>query len=83
MVSPSWGIGNYLDPYAPVQYYSQADISEIITYAAERNIEVIPEIDMPGHATAANRAYPFLSGGGTKNIPILLFILLKIQHIHF
>ncbi|WP_454879263.1 beta-N-acetylhexosaminidase [Sphingobacterium detergens] len=67
------GIGNYLDPYAPVQYYSQADISEIITYAAERNIEVIPEIDMPGHATAANRAYPFLSGGGNEKHPDFTF----------
>ena len=67
------GIGNYLDPYAPVQYYGQADISEIITYAAERNIEVIPEIDMSGHATAANRAYPFLSGGGNEKHPDFTF----------
>lgn len=67
------GIGNYLDPYAPVQFYSQADMSEIITYAAERNIEVIPEIDMPGHATAANRAYPFLSGGGNEKHPDFTF----------
>ena len=34
---------------------------------------VIPEIDMPGHATAANRAYPFLSGGGTKDHPHFTF----------
>lgn len=67
------GIGNYLDPYASVQYYSQADINEIIAYAAERNIEVIPEIDMPGHATAANRAYPFLSGGGNEKHPDFTF----------
>lgn len=67
------GIGNYLDPYAAPQYYSQADISEIINYAAERNIEVVPEIDMPGHATAANRAYPFLSGGGNDKHPDFTF----------
>ena len=67
------GIGNYLDPYAAPQYYSQADISEIISYAAERNIEVVPEIDMPGHATAANRAYPFLSGGGNDKHPDFTF----------
>src|SRR5690606_14939207 len=66
-------IGNYLNPYAPSQYYSQADISEIIRYAAERNIEVIPEVDMPGHATAANRAYPFLSGGGNDRHPDFTF----------
>ncbi|WP_286883236.1 MULTISPECIES: beta-N-acetylhexosaminidase [Sphingobacterium] len=67
------GIGNYFDPYAEVQYYTQNDISEIIAYADERNIEVIPEIDMPGHATAANRAYPFLSGGGNEKHPDFTF----------
>ncbi|WP_313154911.1 beta-N-acetylhexosaminidase [Sphingobacterium multivorum] len=67
------GIGNYFDPYAGVQYYTQNDISEIIAYADERNIEVIPEIDMPGHATAANRAYPFLSGGGNEKHPDFTF----------
>ncbi|WP_343556826.1 beta-N-acetylhexosaminidase [Sphingobacterium sp.] len=67
------GIGNYLDPYASAKYYTQNDISEIIAYAAERNIEVIPEIDMPGHGTAANRAYPFLSGGGNDKHPDFTF----------
>lgn len=33
-------------------YYSHADIREIIAYAAERNIEVIPELDIPGHSVA-------------------------------
>ncbi|MVN20469.1 family 20 glycosylhydrolase [Mucilaginibacter sp. HMF7410] len=59
------GIGNYSDKLAPAQYYSQEDIKEIIAYAKERFIEVIPEVDMPGHATAANRAYPAFSGGGS------------------
>ncbi|HYH55744.1 MAG TPA: beta-N-acetylhexosaminidase, partial [Anseongella sp.] len=52
------GIGNRSDPEAPAKYYTQEEISEIIAYARERQIEVIPEIDMPGHAGAANRAYP-------------------------
>ncbi|RZL19087.1 MAG: beta-hexosaminidase, partial [Pedobacter sp.] len=42
-------------------------------YAAQRNIEIIPEIDMPGHATAANKAYPQYSGGGTAAYPEFTF----------
>ncbi len=67
------GIGNYSNPNAPAQYYTQDDIREIVRYAAERNIEVIPEIDMPGHATAANRAYPEYSGGGSEKYPEFTF----------
>ncbi|WP_447767792.1 beta-N-acetylhexosaminidase [Sphingobacterium faecium] len=67
------GIGSQTDPYAPTAYYTQADITEIVAYAQERNIEVIPEIDMPGHATAANRAYPQLSGGGNDKHPDFTF----------
>jgi hexosaminidase len=57
------GIGNFTDSTAKAQFYSQEDIKEIVAYAKRRNIEVIPEIDMPGHATAANKAYPQYSGG--------------------
>jgi hexosaminidase len=45
-------------------YYTKADIKEIVAYAAERNITVIPEIEMPGHATAAIAAYPELGCTG-------------------
>ncbi len=45
-------------------YYTQDDIKEIVKYAADRYITVIPEIEMPGHATAALASYPFL--GCTK-----------------
>ncbi len=58
-------IGNHSDPNGPAEYYTDADIKEIVQYAAARFITVIPEIDMPGHATASNRAYPEFSGGGT------------------
>ncbi len=57
--------GNWHDRNAPQLFYTQEDIKEIVAYAAERHIMVIPEIDMPGHATAASRAYPEISGGGT------------------
>jgi hexosaminidase len=48
---------------APPQFYTQEQIKKIVAYAKERHIEVIPEIDMPGHADAAVRSYPELSGG--------------------
>lgn len=67
------GIGNYHDDLAPAQFYTQEEIREIVAYAKERHIEVIPEIDMPGHATAANRAYPQYSGGGTEEYPEFTF----------
>jgi hexosaminidase len=40
------------------QYLSTADVSEIVQYAADRHIIVVPEIEMPGHAGAAARSYP-------------------------
>lgn len=39
-------------------YYTQEEVREIVAYAAERHITVMPEIDLPGHATAAVAAYP-------------------------
>lgn len=36
-------------------------MKEIIAYAAERHIEIIPEIDVPGHSVAAIAAYPWLT----------------------
>jgi len=67
------GLGNDLDANAPAQYYTQEEIREIVKYASDRFIEVIPEIDMPGHAKAANRAYPEFSGGGSKSHPEFTF----------
>ncbi len=39
-------------------FYTQEDVKEIIAYAKERYIEIIPEIDMPGHAQATIASYP-------------------------
>ena len=47
--------------YGRGMYYTLDDLREIVAYAAERNIEIIPEIDMPGHMVAALAAYPELS----------------------
>ena len=49
-------------------YYTQDEIREVVAYAAKRHIAVIPEIEMPGHATAALAAYPELAcGHGPKS----------------
>ncbi|MGM8226721.1 beta-N-acetylhexosaminidase [Cellvibrio sp. ARAG 10.3] len=42
------------------EYYSQQDIREIVAYAQQRGIHVLPEIDIPGHASAIALAYPAL-----------------------
>lgn len=45
-------------------YYTQEQIKEVVAYAAERFIMVIPEVELPGHALAALTAYPELSCTG-------------------
>lgn len=45
-------------------YYTHEDIKEIVDYAAQRGIDVIPEIDMPGHFLAAITQYPDLACDG-------------------
>lgn len=45
-------------------YYTQEEIKEIVNYAKDRHITVIPEIEMPGHSLAALAAYPNLSCSG-------------------
>ncbi|GAA4300822.1 family 20 glycosylhydrolase [Nibribacter koreensis] len=56
-------------------FYTQAEMRDIIQYASARHIEIIPEIDMPGHMKAAIDAYPFLTcgeagWGRTFSVPI-------------
>ena len=43
--------------YGPF-YYTQEEMREVVRYAAERHIDVLPEVDMPGHFVAALHAYP-------------------------
>lgn len=50
-------------------WYSPEDLARIVAHAAQRFIEIVPEIDGPGHATAALRAYPHLGGVGTPPPP--------------
>ena len=42
-------------------FYTQDEVKEVVQYAADRHITVVPEIELPGHASAAIAAYPFLS----------------------
>ncbi|HEX7114734.1 MAG TPA: family 20 glycosylhydrolase [Steroidobacter sp.] len=48
-------------------FYTQEQVREIVAYAASRHVTIVPEIDMPGHATAAIVAYPEL--GVLENPP--------------
>jgi hexosaminidase len=75
------GIGFGLDPkkstaYGPDGryggYYTQNDIREVVAYAQSRHIQIVPEIEMPGHSSAALMAYPqFSCTGGpfTTDLP--------------
>ena len=47
-------------------FYTQADIREIVAYAAARHITVVPEIDLPGHAQAVIASYPQLGVTGEQ-----------------
>lgn len=42
-------------------FYTQDDIREVLAYAQKRHVEVIPEIELPGHSQAAIASYPYLS----------------------
>jgi hexosaminidase len=74
------GVGFGLDPKSTTAYgpdgryggfYTQADIREVVAYAAARHITIVPEIEMPGHSIAALAAYPqFSCTGGPFSIPL-------------
>lgn len=56
-VDPEYG-GYYTnEPYGPY-FYTQDEARELVAYAKERHIEIIPEVEFPGHACAALTAYP-------------------------
>ncbi len=51
-------------------YYTQEQVKSIVAYAAQRHINIVPEIGMPGHAAAAIAAYPEL-GTLKKEVPVM------------
>ncbi|MGN6541239.1 MAG: glycoside hydrolase family 20 protein [Ginsengibacter sp.] len=59
-----WGESQPTQPGEPTTYggyYTQQQVRDIVAYAKERNITIVPEIEMPGHSEAAIAAYPWLS----------------------
>lgn len=54
-------------------YYTQDEIRDIVAYAARRGIEVVPELEMPGHGLAAIAAYPELSCRGDSITPRIIW----------
>lgn len=68
----AWRDGTMVGKYGNKEYdsiryggfYTQEEINEVVAYAQERHINVVPEIEMPGHSLAALAAYPQLSCTG-------------------
>lgn len=56
--------------YGRGMYYTLDDLREIVAYAKNLNIEIIPEIDLPGHMVAAVAAYPEFSCDPTKKYEV-------------
>lgn len=50
-------------------FYTKVDYRRIVAYAADRNITIVPEIDLPGHTNAALSAYPELTPDGVAPAP--------------
>ncbi|WPU91037.1 family 20 glycosylhydrolase [Mucilaginibacter sabulilitoris] len=48
-------------------FYTQQEMKGVVAYAAARHIDIIPEIDMPGHMMAAINSYPFLTCNGENS----------------
>ncbi|MDR1629129.1 MAG: beta-N-acetylhexosaminidase [Oscillospiraceae bacterium] len=62
--SSDFGNRHVNEPYGG--YYTKEDMREVVRYCAQRYIDVIPEMDMPGHTTAMLASYPALSCSGEE-----------------
>lgn len=62
VLEPAFGSGN--ERYGG--YYTQKQIKEIVSYAAQRHIDIIPEIDLPGHSKAVTASYPKVACDGDE-----------------
>lgn len=70
----AWRKGTMVGPYSDQKYdsipyggfYTQEEIKDIVAYAAQRHVTIVPEIEMPGHSVAALASYPWLSCKGEK-----------------
>lgn len=57
-------------PYGKGMYFTLQDLRDVVAYAKARNIEILPEIDLPGHMVAAVASYPNLSCDSTKQYSV-------------
>ncbi len=48
------------------EFYSQADIRELVVYAADRGVQIVPEFDVPGHSLGMLKAYPEYASGAVE-----------------
>ncbi len=63
-------------------FYTQEEIKEIVRYAEERHITIVPEIEMPGHSSAAIASYPWLGTTGEKiQVPVKFGVLDNVYDI--
>lgn len=63
-------------------FYTQEEIKEIIKYASDRNIQIVPEIEMPGHASASIAAYPWLGVSGKKiSVPCYYGVMYDVYDV--
>lgn len=63
-------------------FYTAQDIREIVAYAQDRHIEVIPEFEMPGHQSAAIAAYPWLGTSGKQiNVPCKFGVMYDVMNV--
>ena len=88
--------GDRSNPIGPAMYLSEEEALDIAAYANERQIMIIPEVDIPGHSGAIEKAYPAFSGGNNtlnvanedavKMIETVIFRLSQIfntRYVHF
>jgi hexosaminidase len=76
-----WGSTTY-DGVPHEGFYTQEQIKSIIRYAAERHITIVPEIEMPGHASAAIASYPFLGAEGRQiSVPVKFGVQYNIYNV--
>lgn len=57
-------------PYGEGMYFTQNELREVVAYAKARGVEIMPEIDLPGHMVAALASYPWLSCDSTKTYTV-------------
>lgn len=53
----------------PGGFYTQEEFKDLVAYANERHMQIIPEVDMPGHTNAANLSYPIFHAKGKAETP--------------